>query len=179
MLLGGIGGNLCKTREINLFENFKMASDCQEFPSESFLQELISSFPQKWQGLFAALNVQESIAISSGTKWLRDNSCEQKNYIRPHWPELIRSLCLMFPVILNNHVVFWPKFTCFTFKIQRNMLCFIVYHSDSIPVDDIKVTTEKLVEIYFLSSIKLFNVYSLQSIATTLCCQPCNILAIS
>lgn len=124
-----------------------MATDCQEFPSESLLQELISSFPREWQGLFAALNVQESIAILFGTKWLRDNSsCGQKNYISPHWPELIRSLCQLFPVILNNHVVFQPKFACFTFKIQRNMLCFIVYHSDSIAVDDIEVTIEKFVE---------------------------------
>ena len=117
-----------------------MASDCQEFPTESLLLDLISSFPRKWQGLFAALNVQESIAIPSGTKWLRDSSsCEQKNYISPHWPDLIRSLCQLFPVILNNHVVFQAKFACFTFRIQRNMLCFIVYHSDSIPVDDIQV----------------------------------------
>ena len=121
--------------------NFKMAAACEEFPSESLLQELISSFHREWQGLFAALNVKESLAIHSGTKWLRDNSSQlQKNFISPHWPDLLRSLCLLFPVVLNKDViVFQPKFACFTLKTQRNMLCFIVYHSDRIPVDDIKV----------------------------------------
>ncbi len=121
-------------------ENSKMAAACQEFPSESLLQELISSFPHEWQGLFAALNVKESLAIDSGTKWLRDNSSSlRKSCIPPHWPDLVRSLCLLFPVVLNKRVVFQPKFACFTLKIQRNMLCFIVYHLGSIPIDDIKV----------------------------------------
>jgi hypothetical protein len=121
-----------------------MAAVCQEFPSECSLKELISSFPREWQGLFAALNVKESLAIHSGTKWLRDmryssSSLQKKNVICPHWPDLMRSLCQLFPMIVNKHVVFQQKFACFTLKIQRNMLCFIIYHSNSIFVDDIEV----------------------------------------
>ena len=118
-----------------------MAVAWQDFPNEELLKELISSFPQEWQGLFAVLNVKESYAIHSGTKWLRDNSsCEQKQSISPHWPDLLRALCQMFPVLANNNVVFQFKFACFTLKMQRNILCFVVYHSESIPVDAIKVS---------------------------------------
>mgnify|MGYP002804026303 FL=1 len=120
-----------------------MAAPYEEFPSESSLQELISSFPREWQGLFAALNVKESLAIHSGTKWLRDmysrSASLQKNLISPHWPDLTCSLCQLFPMVLNKHVAFQQKFACFTLKIQRNLLCFIVYHSNCIPVDDIEV----------------------------------------
>ncbi|XP_028393592.1 uncharacterized protein LOC114517938 [Dendronephthya gigantea] len=120
-----------------------MAAVCEEFPSESLLHELISSFPRAWQGLFASLNVRESLAVHSGTKWLRDNSQSivksKTDFISPHWPDLIRSLCLSFPVALGEHVIFQSKFSCFTLILQRNVLGFIVYYSEKIPVDDIKI----------------------------------------
>ena len=119
-----------------------MAAVCEEFPSEFLIQELISSFPRAWQGLFASLNVKESLAVHSGTKWLRDNTqsvVKADRFISPHWPDLIRSLCLTFPVVLGEHVVFQPKFSCLTLKLQRNLLGFIVYYSEKIPGDDIKV----------------------------------------
>ena len=121
-------------------KRFKMATNCEGYPSEASLQELISSFPHEWQGLFAALNVKECLAVQSGTSWLRDGSYSlQKNFISPHWPDLVRSLCLAFPVLSEKEVIFQPKLACFTLKLQRNMLCFINYHCESIPVDDIKV----------------------------------------
>ena len=111
-----------------------------DFPSAACFQELISSFPQEWRGLFAALNVAESQAVPLGTKWLRDRAYSpRKGHISPHWPDLMRALTLSFPVVFNAEVSFRPKFACLTLNLQRNLLSFIVFHSESIPKDDIEV----------------------------------------
>lgn len=117
-----------------------MASDLQNFPFDELTEKLISSFPKAWQGLFAALNVEESLAIVSASNWLRSRSSNLfGNEIPPLWSTLLRSLCLEFPVLFNKFIFFQPKFACFSLNLQRNMLSFILYSVECIPVHDIKV----------------------------------------
>ena len=116
-----------------------MANLQVDFPGPAQLQRLISSFPLKWQGLFAALNVPESQAIPLGAKWLREKSFSlPEGHIPPHWSSLLRALTLPFPVIYKAEVVFRPKFSCLTLKLQRNLLSFIVVHSESVSQDDLE-----------------------------------------
>ncbi|XP_078373737.1 uncharacterized protein LOC144657283 [Oculina patagonica] len=106
-----------------------------DFPPANLLEALISSFPNEWRGIFAALDSQH-LPVQAAKFWLEKKpSSEKLSDIPPNWNDFIEHLVSDFPVVLNDKLFFKPKILLLPLNMQRNTLAFISHHSYFLPME--------------------------------------------
>lgn len=123
------------------------STELLDFPSDSFLETLIASFPSEWQGFFGALNASSPNPVQNACFWLNQKQTSSKDSkIPPNFSILFEHLTQDFPVVVKDNLYFKPKLTLLPLHLQRNLFSFLLSKSASIPLDLLKVLVTKLDE---------------------------------